>query len=157
MVRILLRCNFTRPICIQDKRAPHTIWYTLIINDLLPTGHRSLTLSGPIIRVAPNELHINDVSFLDTIYPTSNNHVRDKDWKQTRGLDVGESTSGTISHELHRRRREALSPFFSQKSVLMLEPLIQEKVAQLCEHLDSAIISGKPVNLYDLYYAFARE
>ena len=117
----------------------------------------SLTSSGPIIRIAPNELHINDVSFLDTIYPTSNSHVRDKDWNQTRGLDVGESTSGTISHELHRRRREALSPFFTQKNVVTLEPLIEGKVAQLCGHLDSAIVSKTPVNLYDLYYAVARE
>lgn len=83
--------------------------------------------------------------------------MRDKDWNQTRGLDVGESTSGTISHELHRRRREALSPCFSQKSVVVLEPLILEKVGQLREHLDAAMVSGKPINLYDLYYAFARE
>ena len=117
----------------------------------------SLTLPGPIIRIAPNELHINDPSFLDTIYPTNHNHVRDKDWYQTRGLDVGDSTSGTISHELHRRRREALSPLFTQKNIASLEPLIKEKVAQLCAHLDAAIVSGNPVNLSDLYYAFARE
>ena len=107
--------------------------------------------------MAPNEIHINDVDFLDSIYPTSNAHKRDKDWVQTRGLDVGMSTSGTISHDLHRRRRESLNPFFSQKNVAMLEPLVKDKVAQLCEHLDSALASGKPVNLYDLYYALARE
>ena len=64
------------------------------------------------------------------------------------------STSGTISHELHRKRREALEPFFSKKNVMILEPLIKRKVLQLCEHLDC---SDKPVNLYDLYYALARE
>ena len=91
------------------------------------------------------------------MYPTSNNIVRDRDRDAVKGLDVGESTSGTISHELHRRRREALSPSFSQKNVVIFEPLIQEKVAQLSGHLDSAIASGEPVNIYDLYYAFARE
>lgn len=116
-----------------------------------------IILSGPILRVAPNEIHINDVGFLDSIYPTSNAHKRDKDWMQTRGLDVGMSTSGTISHDLHRKRRESLSPFFSQENVAMLEPLVNDKVAQICEHLDAAQASGKPVNLYDLYYALARE
>lgn len=116
-----------------------------------------LTLQGPIIRVAPNEIHINDIGFLDYIYPTSNIHKRDKDWVQTRGLNVEMSTSATISHNLHRKRRESLNPFFSQKTVAMLEPLIKGKVAQLCEHLDEAQLSGKPVNLYDLYYALARE
>ena len=81
-------------------------------------------------------------------------HKRDKDWVQTRGLDVGMSASGTIPHELHRRRREALRPFFSQKNVLTLEPLIRNKVSQLCKFLEK---SDGPVNLYDLYYALARE
>ena len=113
--------------------------------------------AGPIIRVAPNEVHVNDVEFLDTIYPISNTHKRDKDWTQIRGLDVGMSTSATLSHDLHRRRRESLNPFFSQKNVAALEPLIKDKVKQLCGHLDDATKTGKPVNLYDLYYALARE
>ncbi|KAK0507631.1 hypothetical protein JMJ35_010154 [Cladonia borealis] len=109
---------------------------------------------GPIIRVTPREVHIKDLDFLDTIYPSSNMHKRDKDWVQTRGLDVGMSASGTIPHELHRRRREALRPFFSQKNVLTLEPLIRNKVSQLCTFLEE---SDGPVNLYDLYYALARD
>ena len=64
------------------------------------------------------------------------------------------SASGTIPHELHRKRREALNPFFSKKNVMALEPLIRKKVLQLCGHLEA---SQGPVNLYDLYYAFARE
>ena len=118
-----------------------------------------LILVGPIIRVTPREVHIQDASFLDTIYPVSNHHKRDKDWLQTRGLDVGMSTSGTISHDLHRRRREALSSFFSQKNVMMLESSIKQKVLQLCEHLDESLRQPlrAPLNLSDLYYALARE
>lgn len=106
------------------------------------------------MRVTPREVHIKDLSFLDTIYPSSNLHKRDKDWVQTQGLNVGMSASGTIEHDLHRQRREALRPFFSRKMVSVLEELIKRKISRLCDHL--AKLKG-PVNLYDLYYALARE
>lgn len=112
---------------------------------------------GPIIRVSPREIHINDVDFLENIYSTSNARKRDKDWMQTRGLDVGMSTSGTIPHDLHRLRREALQPFFSRESVMKLEPTIKQKISLLCAHFGSAQASGRPLNLSDLYYALARD
>ncbi|KAL8713856.1 MAG: hypothetical protein Q9220_002001 [cf. Caloplaca sp. 1 TL-2023] len=112
---------------------------------------------GPILRIAPNEVHINDLDFLETIYSTSNAHKRDKDRTQTRGLDVGMSTSGTISHDLHRLRREALQPFFSRENVAMLEPVITNQIDRLESHLEAALVSGKPINLSDLYYALARD
>lgn len=115
------------------------------------------SVSGPIVRVAPNEIHINDVHFLGSIYPTSNVHKRDKDGFQTRGLDLGLSTAGTIPHDLHRKRREALAPFFSQKRVMSMEPVISAKLLQLCHHLESAQRSSEALNLYDLYYGLARE
>ena len=91
------------------KLAALTSWYEFYYDVILPGRYvfkiKDLHAQyGPIIRVAPNELHINDVSFLDTMYPTSNSHVRDRDENSIRGLDVGEATSGTIAHELHRRR-----------------------------------------------------
>ena len=106
------------------------------------------------MRVTPREVHICDVDFLDRIYPSESLHKRDKDRVQTQGLNVGLSTSGTIEHDLHRRRRGALRPFFNKRNVSTLEVLIKGKIEQLCNHLIS--LNG-PVNLYDLYYALARE
>ena len=102
---------------------------------------------------------MNDVTFLEEIYPTSNARKREKATFQLRNLNLPYATAGTKDHTLHRRRREALNPFFSQKRVLALEPLIKKKVSQLSEHLDAAALNGgrKVVNLYDLYYALARE
>jgi len=112
---------------------------------------------GSIIRIAPNEIHIDDLDFLDSIYPASNAHKRDKDWSQIRKLDVGMSTSGTVDHDLHRLRREALHPFFSKNTISRFEPVIQEKISHLVSYFDKAQASGKPVNLSDLYYGLARD
>lgn len=91
---------------------------------------------------------------------------------QLRGLDVGLSTASTVGHDLHRQRREALAPFFSEKRICELEEMIRRKVEQMCEILDNSALETKDprqkrqsedrtgnrvVDLYDLYYAFARE
>ena len=118
-----------------------------------------LSLLGPIIRITPREVHVNDVEFLEDIYPSSNNRKREKDIFQLRNLNLPYSTAGARSHELHRRRREALNPFFSQRNVFALEPRIKSKVSQLCGYLDTAAAqpAEKILNLSDLYYALARE
>lgn len=67
------------------------------------------------------------------------------------------SVGGSIKHDLHRKRREALNPFFSKKSVTNLEPMISQKVEQLHQHLEYHLKHQKHVNLSDLYFAFAME
>ena len=129
-------------------------------------------MQGPIVRITPREVHVNDLDFLLTIYPLSPLEKRDKDPVQLRGLDVGLSTASTVCHNLHHRRREAIAPFFAEKNVLGLESMIRQKVEQGREVLDRTARDGREVedqerpkgrtgggviDLYDLYYAYARE
>ncbi|KAL9065034.1 MAG: hypothetical protein Q9161_008488 [Pseudevernia consocians] len=58
-----------------------------------------------------------------------------------------QSVFGTVPHDLHRFRRDALSPFFSKASVAKLDPLIQSKVRQLCSQMEKHAGSGKPVSI----------
>lgn len=111
---------------------------------------------GPIVRITPWEIHVNDVEFLDDIYASSFRR-RDKYAYQTRTLPVPLSVGGTIQHDLHRKRREALNPFFSKKSVQSLGPMISAKVDLLCKRLEDHINSHNPINLSDVYFAFANE
>lgn len=63
----------------------------------------------------------------------------------------------TASHEVHRKRREALAPFFSRRNVLHLETLIRGKVEQLCELVARHAKEKTPANLTDLFWAFSNE
>lgn len=47
-----------------------------------------------------------------------------------------DSAFKTIDHDLHRQRRNQLSPFFSKASVRTLEPLILNKIDRLCTRLE---------------------
>lgn len=113
-------------------------------------------LTGPIIRVTPDEIHISDVGFLDTIYAPSSS-PRDKYEYQLRSLRVPGGVGTTPNLDVHRRRREALSPFFSKRNVIFLEPTITEKVQQLCQLLSKHASEQTPVNLSDVFFAFSNE
>jgi len=67
------------------------------------------------------------------------------------------SVGGSINHELHRKRREALNPFFSKRSVMALGPMISQKVDLLRACFDQHAKHGTPINLSDIYFAFANE
>lgn len=112
--------------------------------------------TGPVVRITPWEVHFNDVDFLDDIYAPSFRR-REKYAYQTRTLPVPLSVGATIQHELHRKRREALNPFFSKKSVQSLGPMIASKTKLLCDRLDGHLNSQMPLSLTEVYFAFANE
>lgn len=113
-------------------------------------------MAGPIIRITPDELHVNDIGFLDTVYAPSSKR-RDKYEYQLRALRVPGGVGTTASYDVHKKRREALSPFFSKRNVVYLEPLITEKVEQLCQVVAKHAAEKTPVSLSDIFYAFSNE
>lgn len=136
----------------------------------MPDVKLSLFL-GPIVRINPNELHVNDPDFYDTLY-AGGSHKRDKyvllrrrvslynsdidryEWFTNAG---GSPTSSfaTSSHALHRLRRGALNPFFSKQSVVKLEPLIHEKVELLCKGMEAQLESKRPFDFAAAYMSLA--
>lgn len=122
-------------------------------------GHELVECSsctGPIIRVTPWEIHVNDIKFLDEIYAPSFRR-REKYEFQTRALKLSMSVGGTINHDLHRKRREALNPFFSRRSVTTMESMVAQKVQQLHQRLEVHMKQQTSINLSDVYFAFAME
>ncbi|KAI9843443.1 MAG: hypothetical protein M1838_002619 [Thelocarpon superellum] len=101
---------------------------------------------GPIVRINPYELHINDPDFYDDVYAGPTKTTDKWAWSAKMFGDGGSGFS-TVSHDLHRRRRAALSTFFSKRSVTRLEPMIQGAVDHLCARLRGFQPSGEPLNL----------
>ncbi|KAL8803889.1 MAG: hypothetical protein Q9200_006034, partial [Gallowayella weberi] len=104
---------------------------------------------GPIIRIGPNEIHINDPEFCDQIYSLQGRW--DKDPAFVNQFDNTDSAFGTIPHELHRIRRRAFNNFFSKQKIVSLEPMIQSIVDKLCERLESYSGTGKEVPIRHAY------
>lgn len=90
-------------------------------------------IPGPIVRISPYELHINDPSFFQEVY-TREGPWDKYDWS-VNAFGAPLSTICTIDHEAHRHRRAALNPFFSKANVARR----QEILWRLAEKLSSRI------------------
>ncbi|KAH8432079.1 cytochrome P450 [Aspergillus melleus] len=102
---------------------------------------------GPIVRISPNELHVNEAAFIDELY-AGPGKIRDKYDHATGQFGIPDSVFGAIHHNLHRMRRAALNPFFSKASVTKLEPVIYAAVDKLCWRLARELAqSGSTVDL----------
>ncbi|KAJ5281486.1 cytochrome P450 [Penicillium angulare] len=155
-----IRRLFFHPIShIPGPRlAALTWWYEFYYDVVLPGKYifkiQELHLEyGPILRITPDEIHINDVGFLDTVYTG----LRDKYEYPLRALRVPGGVGATADAKLHKLRREALVPFFSKRNVLSLQHLVTEKVNQLSEIVASHAKEESQINLSDLFFAFSNE
>ena len=104
---------------------------------------------GPIVRINPYEVHISDPDFYDTLYSASNS-IRKERWSwYAAGLGIPTSTLATVEQGLHRRRRAAMSPFFSKQNVRKLQPVINERASKLRMRLEQLVGSDEivPINL----------
>lgn len=119
------------------KLAAVTWWYQFYY-DVLNRGsylfkiQQLHSIYGPVIRINPSELHVMDPDFLEILY-AGYGHKRDKWDFDTQAFRTGGATLTTNSHDLHRIRRAALSPFFSKATVRKLQPLVDVKVDQLLD------------------------
>lgn len=108
-------------------------------------------VEGPIVRINPRQVHINDPDFFEEIY-AGGNRKRDKDPAFPPRLGMSLSVISTVGHDHHRVRRKILNNFFSKQSVTNLEPIMQEKVNKLATRLKEAYESKEVIHLE---YAFA--
>jgi len=112
-------------------------------------------LQGPIIRINPNELHINEPDYYESLYN------REGRWEKNRFFvdSLGNDGSGfaTVDHDHHRLRRAALNPFFSKQKVTALQPIIQELVNKLCVRFEKIRGTDEVVPMECAFDAFTMD
>lgn len=111
--------------------------------------------TGPIIRISPHEIHIDDPDFFDKLNSFQGKWNKDP-YTAHQFANPGSSV-GTIEHDLHRKRRMAVLPFFSKTKIYALEPVIQSTIDRLCNRIEDYVKSGQPLNLRNAYKCFAAD
>lgn len=125
--------------------------------DLLnPADHGPLTESaGPIVRISPYEVHIDDPDFYDTLF--SHNGRREKySWTDGR-LGNPLSFFGTSNHDLHRMRREPFNSMFSKRHIHTFEAVIDERLQTLLRIFIGYKESGKAIPLDLAFCAYSQD
>ena len=111
---------------------------------------------GPIVRIGPDEVHVDDPSFYSEMYG-STSHRRNKSalwyWMDGTGEFGDLSAFMTMDHNLHRMRRSGLGTYFSKRMVNELEPRIRDKVLLLRKRMLERAVTHEPVDLKDAYGA----
>lgn len=140
------------------RLAAVTRWYEAYF-DVLHGGQfmyeiqRLHKIYGSVVRIGPNEIHVNDPDFYDTLYagPTRR---REKDPWFLSSIAPGMSFAAS-NYDHHRARRGGLSPFFSKAAIRGWEPVIHENIGLLCQHFRQAQETGQLLELHTCFVNFA--
>lgn len=89
--------------------------------------------AGPIVRIAPGEVHIHDVDFYEILYSTRSKYSKLPAWRWRFGL--WHSTFDTVDHDHHHIRRQPLASFFSQLKVQDFSPQLQRMTDRMVDTL----------------------
>ncbi|GAP86887.1 putative cytochrome P450 [Rosellinia necatrix] len=114
---------------------------------------------GPIVRINPDELHIDDADYYDVVFCNSYpNRPIDKIEKFRYRFGVQDAVVQTASAEDHRRRRAAIAPCFSKARIRSRNDDLQAVVECISERLSTEYAnSGKVINITDMWAAMASD
>ncbi|KAI0866419.1 putative benzoate 4-monooxygenase cytochrome P450 [Xylaria cubensis] len=107
---------------------------------------------GPIIRVGPDELHINDADYFLEVFASAAKHRTDI--IPPRGLGMDASLGSTPGHELHQMRRKPLEKFLSRQNVQRIQTCIHEEIRTLDRKVLAAKGTGVPLRLDHAFMSF---
>ncbi|RHZ55175.1 uncharacterized protein CDV56_107749 [Aspergillus thermomutatus] len=111
---------------------------------------------GPVVRINSRSLHIHDPDYFNMIYAGGGRKIN-KEASAVAGYTFPHSTIATLDHDLHRKRRAIVSPYFSKRAITGIEPLINERLNVLCARLRETMARGVTVDLTSAFSAFTAD
>ena len=144
------------------KIAAATFWYEFYYN-FVQRGQYVWIIRdmhekyGPIVRITPDELHVNDPNFHTELMPTGKQHRRNKYPRLIRMFGFSQSAGATADHDLHRVRRGAMSKMFSKESVRKLGPIMRRTWSNMLVRFEEHRQSGNEINLLHMFGAFTND
>ncbi|KAM7216738.1 Cytochrome P450 monooxygenase sdnH [Rhypophila decipiens] len=133
-----------------------TTWYEtyvdLVHRDFPERLARIHEKYGPIVRVAPHEIHVNDAEFFHTVFATEAKHRTNI--IPPRGLGQEDSIGSTRSHDMHQLRRKPLDKFMGQRNIVRQQAMIHEEIRVLDQAMVVLKGNGKPLRLDCVFTSF---
>ncbi|KAJ5327634.1 uncharacterized protein N7506_010736 [Penicillium brevicompactum] len=142
------------------KLAALTMWYEFYFDSFLG-GQYTFQIAhmhrkyGPIVRISPFELHIDDPDYYEVLY--SRDKPRNKSLHLTGMFGAPASAFGSVDHRRHRMRRQPMNPFFSQQRIRTLEPMLRAMVGKLCTGLRAWKQKDRPLHMYHAFNAYTTD
>jgi hypothetical protein len=112
-------------------------------------------VEGPIVRINPEEIHIDDPEYFDTIYNFNPNLHKTRRFKWRFNLYTSVFSTESTAH--HRIRRGAINPFFSKGQIGRYWPFIAGFVDKFCSRVIEFREEEKLFPLNDAASCFATD
>lgn len=108
------------------------------------------------MRISPNEVHIQDPTFYETLYSQARHSDKLK-WLEHR-FNNETSVFATSEHSIHRVRRAAINPFFSKRKIVEYSPNIQAHMDCLSKRVKTEFTAnGSVLNMTNMWGAFTAD
>ncbi|KIH91207.1 benzoate 4-monooxygenase [Sporothrix brasiliensis 5110] len=101
---------------------------------LVDAAHEKL---GPVVRIAPNHVSINDDQAIQVIYGHGNGYLKSSFYDAF--VSIRRGLFNTRDRAEHTRKRKVVSHTFSAKSVLQFEPHVHENLRLFVQQWDRLI------------------
>lgn len=115
----------------------------------LLTANSTKRLLGPIVRINPHEVHIDDPDYYTAFY-TSSKRLKKYPWYY-KVSGVSDVSFGAEDHDTHRQRIGIYKNLFALRSIYAFEPNIRIYIGRLCRQFDEHMKSGIPLNVSHAY------
>ena len=129
--------------------------YGAVLFLLLNMHDAECLLSGPIVRISPWELHIDDPDYYEVLY--SRNSPRNKYRFYANMFGNPKAAIAILDHSHHRLLRSNMNPYFSMQRIRALEPEIKKLVDKLCCRINEFKNTGVPITIQHAYTCFATD
>ncbi|KAJ9615983.1 hypothetical protein H2204_014198 [Knufia peltigerae] len=99
------------------------------------TIHQCFTQYGPIVRIGPNKIAINDIDMIKPVYGVGTRFVKST-WYETWALSGRQNVFTIIDPKAHANRRRITSQLMSHNNLVKYLPAVNQNVAsfvKLCE------------------------
>ncbi|KAF5329959.1 hypothetical protein D9611_010489 [Ephemerocybe angulata] len=109
---------------------------------------------GPIVRFGPDKLHFSDLSAYEAIY-RDNRFLKDARFYEP----FMSATSSFGQSDIHaaKKRGNIIRPFFSKRSILQFEHIIQETIDRFVVSLSKKFEAHEVVNIYHGFLSVTME
>lgn len=110
---------------------------------------------GPVIRIGPDDLHINDPEVFQDVTRVGSKFLKDP--KFYNFISFPSTSIGLTDPVAHRIRRQVLTPAFSPARVQELAPFVKKKVDRLMARLEGFAKSSAPIDVNAASKAFTMD
>ncbi|KAF9771295.1 hypothetical protein IL306_011074 [Fusarium sp. DS 682] len=109
---------------------------------------------GPIVRIGPNELHIEDSEYFDTIFGF---RPLNKEAMTAKEFGISHALFGVEDYRTYVKKRAAFGNAFSRTKLSEIQDQINEEIQSGCNWIGGKRKNGEPVDLAFLFRAVPAE